>query len=461
MTGEGRTVLDIDVAALLDGARVGRTLILTLLVCGLAAMIDGFDTQSVSFVAPVIAHDWGVSSASLGVVFSGGLLGIMVGQFLFSPLADRYGRKWLIIAGTLLFGLVTLATAWAPNAQVLLAMRFIGGIGLGGVTPNLIALTAEYSPRRLRATLITVMFAGFPLGAVFGGSLAARIIPVHGWTGVFIAGGFAPLALIPVLVLWLPESVRYLVAVGAPEARVRSILDRIAPGRDRGEAECYVQPEARLSGLSVRRLFAPDLALTTLLLWVAFFASLLMTFVLISWLPTLLKQAGLSINTAILSAVVLNLGGALGGIVLGLASDRSGAPLPVLVGAYLVAGLAILSIGLIGSHGGLLMAAIFLAGFCTLGGQTALNAAAAGFYPTQVRATGVGYALGVGRLGSIVGPLLAGLVIAANWTSVALFAASAAPSLAAAVALSALVVVRRKSGESPAMGLAAAPAIAP
>jgi AAHS family 4-hydroxybenzoate transporter-like MFS transporter len=442
MTSETQTAPDIDVAALLDAAPVGWRLILTLLVCGLAAMIDGFDTQAIGFVAPVIAHQWGVAPASLGVVFSGGLLGIMVGQFLFSPLADRFGRKWLIILGTLLFGLVTLATAWAPNAHALLALRFIGGLGLGGVTPNLIALTAEYSPRRLRATFITVMFAGFPLGAVFGGSLAARLIPVHGWTGVFIAGGLAPLALIPVLAMWLPESVRYLVVVGAPEARVRAILDRVCPSRAPTQTERYVLPEARLSGLSVKHLFAADLALTTLLLWIAFFASLLMTYVLISWLPTLLKNAGLSIDTAILSAVVLNLGGALGGILLGQASDRSGAPLPVLVCAYLVAGMAILSIGMVGTHGGLLMTAIFVAGFCTLGGQTALNAAAAGFYPTQARATGVGYALGVGRLGSIVGPLVAGVVIAANWSPAALFAASAAPSLAAAAALSALVLAR-------------------
>jgi AAHS family 4-hydroxybenzoate transporter-like MFS transporter len=149
------------------------------------------------------------------------------------------------------------------------------------------------------------------------------------------------------------------------------------------------------------------------------------------------------------SLVADNLGGALGGILLGQASDRSGAPLPVLVCAYLVAGMAILSIGLIGTHGGLLMAAIFVAGFCTLGGQTALNAAAAGFYPTQVRATGVGYALGVGRLGSIVGPLLAGVVIAANWSPAALFAARAAPSLAAAAALTALVLARRKEEARP------------
>ena len=454
MAGRAEGVSDVDVVALLDGAPVGPTLVWTVLVCGLAAMIDGFDTQAIAFVAPVIAKQWGVPPAGFGVIFSAGLLGIMVGQFLFTPFADRFGRKWLIIAGTLLFGLVTLATASVRDPQTLLVMRFVGGIGLGGVTPNLIALTAEYSPRRLRATLITVMFAGFPLGAVVGGYLAALIIPVHGWSGVFILGGVAPLALIPILVLWLPESVRYLVAAGAPVDRIRPILDRVSPARPRADQEHYLLPEVRLGGLSVKHLFGAELRLTTLLLWIAFFSSLLMTYVLLSWLPTVLKEAGLSINAAILSAVVLNLGGAIGGILLGQASDRT-APLPVLMGAYLVAGLAILSIGLVGATGGALMAVIFVAGFCTIGGQTALNAAAAGIYPTQIRATGVGYALGIGRMGSIVGPLLGGVLIAAQWTPAALFAASAAPSLVAALALGLLLALRRGGNAAPAPAVAA------
>jgi AAHS family 4-hydroxybenzoate transporter-like MFS transporter len=439
-------VSDVDVVALLDSAPVGATLLWTVLVGGLVAMIDGFDTQAIAFVAPVLIKEWGVPPASFGVIFSAGLFGIMIGQFVFSPLADRFGRKRLIVAGALWFGLVTLATAWVRNPAALLAMRFVGGIGLGGVTPNLIALMAEYSPRRLRATLITVMFGGFPLGAVVGGYLAAIVIPTYGWPAVFVLGGAAALALIPILVLWLPESVRYMVAASAPDEKVRAVLDRVDPARVKAEQERYLLPEAQLPGLSVKHLFSRDLGPGTLLLWAAFFASLLMTYVLLSWLPTVLREAGLSINTAILSAVMMNLGGAVGGIGLGQACDRLGAPLPVLIGAYLIAGLAILSIGLLGAHGDLLMGTIFIAGFFTIGGQTALNAVTASFYPTQVRATGVGYALGFGRIGSIVGPLVGGALVAAHWTPTALFAASATPSLVAALALAGLLAVRRRAG---------------
>ncbi len=430
----------VDAAQILDTAPVGRALIWTMLACGIAALIDGFDVQAMSFVAPVLVEQWGVPPAAFGVIFSAGLMGIMVGQFLFSPLADRFGRKALIIIGMLLFASLSLATATAKDMNTLLILRFIGGVGLGGVAPNLIALTAEYSPHRLRATVITTMFAGYTLGAVVGGLLSSVLIPAFGWPAIFIVGGIAPLVTIPILLYGLPESVRYLIVAGGDQVRIARILNAFVPGRARAENEVFVLNEPQRKGSSVRQLFAREFLPTTVLLWLIYLVAMLLTYILLSWVPTVLRGEGMPLAQAQQAGAILALGGVVGGTLFGLASDRF-SPLPVLVLAYLASGLAIFGLGHAGADGGLVMIAAFLAGFCTIGAQTTLNAATAMLYPTQIRATGVGYAMGIGRIGSIVGPIVGGMLIAAKWPASALFAVGAAPTLVAAALLAILMAV--------------------
>lgn len=438
---------EVDVTRVIDQAPLGRFQIGSVTLCGLIAMLDGFDTQSIAFVAPVLADAWQVAPGLFGPIFAAGLIGILCGQFIAGPLSDRYGRRKVILGCTLLFALLTLATAAATTLNILLLLRFLTGIGLGGATPNIIALTAELSPQRLRATAITVMFAGFPLGAAIGALISSLIIPTFGWHSVFILGGVLPLILLVVLAARLPESVQYLVAAGRPQQEIGALLDRIAPSRPHVAGARYVLREQRLEGFSMLHLFRDGRALKTLLLWITFFMSLLMIYFLMSWLPLALKQAGASITSALTASVFLNLGGAIGGIVLGRLIDRMEAAKVLCVG-YAIAGI---STALIGQVSGqiddqmmVLMSCVFVAGFCTIGGQTATNALTAGIYPTQARATGLGTALAVGRIGSIIGPLIGGLLVTAMVPTEKLFFLSALPAVLACAALLVLGLLLRR-----------------
>lgn len=419
--------------AALNGAPIGALQIRVALLCAVIAMLDGFDTQAIAFVAPVIGQQWGVTPDKFGLIFSAGLLGIMVGQLTLGPLADRWGRRPVILLCTVMFGLFSLATAMADGWVALLALRFLTGIGLGGATPNLITLTCEVSPPRARATMITAMFAGFPLGAAVGGYISSLLIPAYGWQAVFLLGGAIPLLLMAILLPALPELPQFLHDSGRDPARLKRFLDAVA-GADRPAlADPTPQPKsAARTGYAA--LFEGRLKAVTIPLWIAFFNSLLMVYFLMSWLPTIARQTGLALDTAIISAVFLNLGGALGGIVLGRLADSFGAFRTLSV-SYAVAGLSLALMGMFGNQAALLMSLAFLAGLCTIGGQTAMNAATTALYPAHVRATALGAALAVGRGGSILGPWVGGLLLASNWPLTTIFGIVALPAaITAAIA---------------------------
>src|SRR5580692_3375360 len=219
----------IDVAEFIDQQPVGSFQLKLLATCAAVLFLDGFDTQAIGYVAPVLAKEWGLTKGALGPVFSAGLFGLMIGALLFGPLADRIGRKKIIVLSTLAFGIGALVTALVQDVNALLAIRFLTGLGLGGAMPNAIATTSEFNPRRRRATMVMIMFAGFSIGAALGGMLAAALIPAFGWRSVFIVGGAAPLLLVPILILRLPESVRFLALTGRANARVAELLARVNP----------------------------------------------------------------------------------------------------------------------------------------------------------------------------------------------------------------------------------------
>lgn len=233
----------LDVATAIDRAPFSNAQRRIVFLCGLIAMLDGFDTQAIAFVAPVIASKWGLPVSAFGAVFGAGLAGLMLGALVFGPAADRYGRRRVTIATTALFGAFTLMTAWSDSLTTLLVLRFLTGLGLGGAMPNIIALTAEYSPARSRATMVSLMFCGFPLGAVLGGFLAARMIPALGWESTFLLGGALPLVLLPVLVAWLPESIRLLAARGTPHVTLRSMLVPFWAPKERRKCASISRPK--------------------------------------------------------------------------------------------------------------------------------------------------------------------------------------------------------------------------
>jgi MFS transporter, AAHS family, 4-hydroxybenzoate transporter len=422
----------VDVAQFIDAQPVGGYQIRLLLTCAAVLFLDGFDTQAIGFVAPALAREWGVSKAALGPVFSAGLFGLMIGALLFGPLADRIGRKKIIVFSTLAFGIGTLVTAFVQDVNMLLAIRFLTGLGLGGAMPNAIAMTSEFNPRRRRATMVMIMFCGFSVGAALGGFLAAALIPQFGWRSVFVVGGLAPLLLVPVLALRLPESVRFLALTGRAQERVAELLGLINPRAVFAPATQFVVHEPELAGMPVLHLFRDGRTLVTLLLWVVFFMSLLDLYFLSNWLPTVLNDLGASVSVAAMIGSMLQVGGVVGTFALGSIIDRFSFRALALV--YFVAVFAVGAIGQLGHSVLFVSMAIFAAGFCIVGGQIAANALAAGFYPTAVRATGVGWALGIGRVGSIVGPLVGGALLIARWSTEAVFMAAATAALCAALA---------------------------
>jgi AAHS family 4-hydroxybenzoate transporter-like MFS transporter len=374
------------------------------LLCALVAICDGFDTQAIAFVAPVIAKQWGIAPGGFGPVFAAGLVGLALGAFLFGAAADRIGRKPVILFCVALFGVSSILTALSGGLTELALWRVLTGLGLGGVLPNLIAVTNEAAADDRKDKLVMMMFCGFPLGATIGGLVSAPLIEAAGWHSVFILGGVLPLVLLPVLLLRLPS--------GVPE--------RLEPAP---------QPKG-----SIAELFRHRRAVPTLLIWTAFFCNLLVMYLLVNWLPSLLSLIGTSLSVATLSTAMLNLGGIAGALVLSRLLSR-GDGLLVLSCAFVAGALALVLIAKAGGNVAAMLTGAALAGTIIVGGQIAMNAVTASFYPAHIRSTGVGLALGVGRIGSIVGPLVGGLLLGAGWTGTSLVMFAVVPTLLAAVAL--------------------------
>lgn len=428
----------VNVDRLIDEGRWSSFQTLTVGLCAAVTVIDGFDTQSIAYVAPVVAREWGLEASAFGPVFSVGLIGMMVGALALGPIADRLGRKLAIVVSVALMGIFSIATMFAETVEALIVLRFLTGLGLGGAMPNVIALSAEYTPARWRSTAVGVMFCGFPFGAVLGGLLAAQIIPVFGWQSVFLVGGVVPLLLMIVLILTLPESVRFLVARNGSREKVATLITRAVPDvrlPENATFQTAQKADETSRGTARAELFGPKRITVTLLLWATFFMNLLMYYFLINWLPLILQHAGIALSQAILFTALLNAGGIVGTIVLARAIDRVGS-FKILGAVLFAAAFAIAAVGYIGGDGGIALAiAIFVAGFCVNGAQNNMNALAAGIYSTPARSTGVGMALGIGRIGSILGPVIGGVLLSANMPLQTLFLIGALPAFIAAAAM--------------------------
>ena len=412
-------------------------------LCALAVLMDGFDAQAMGFVAPSLLEQWHISRVALSPILSSGLVGMLAGALLLGPLGDRLGRKRLLVFCTLWFGILSLLTARVNSVEPMLWLRLMTGFGLGGAMPNATALTSEYMPRRLRATGVMLMFFGFSMGAAIGGFVAAGLISRYGWQAVFVVGGLLPLATAAALIVALPESIRFLLLKGGQEQRLAGLLRQVAPHAP--AAASYARIEERKAGFPVSQLFTERRAGTTLLLWVIFFMSLLDLYFLNSWLPTVIHDAGVPLGQAIIITALFQVGGAAAAIVLGRVVDRQ-MSYGVLAWVYAGAAVCVFLIGLVSGTVAVETAAVFAAGFCVIGGQTCSNSLAAESYPTLLRSTGVGWALGIGRIGSIVGPVLGGLLLSFDWGMRRVFLAAAAPALIASLAAAALNSTPRRPG---------------
>jgi len=423
-----RTINDI-----IDGRPVSRLQALTIILCGLVLFLDGFDTQSIGFLVPPMAEELHIPVSAFGAMFGAGLFGLMFGTMLGGPIADRWGRKWAIILSGFAFGVFTSATAGAHTLDRLVLFRFLTGLGLGGAMPNVVALATEYAPARLQSTLVTVMFGGMGGGAVLSGAAGSVLLPIWGWRSVLYLGGLLPLLLVPVLIKVLPESVRFLAIRSGDSKQIAEILGRIAPEL----STVVVRPainEGRVEGIPVKHLFTSGRAVGTILLWIPYFMNLLLFYFILSWLPALLRQVGMPVSAGIAAVTIFSIGNIIGASLQGRVMTAWG-PSRTLFVEFAVTVVLIGILGSILSSYGLMLITTLAIGICVPGAQAGLNALAAMFYPTAIRSTGVGWALGFGRIGSIFGPVLGGMMLARGWTPQEIFEAGVIPAACAAAAI--------------------------
>ncbi len=421
--------------SVMDGKKTSSLQLLALILCFFVVAADGFDVASVGYVAPLLKSAWKLSSSQLGPIFGAGLFGLTVGSFLFGPLADRIGRKRVITLSLVLFGVGSFACAWAPSAAWLIALRFATGAGLGGAMPNAITLSSEFSPSRRRALMVTLMFCGFTLGLAFSGAIAAILIPTFGWQGVFVFGGIFPLCLAPVVWLCLPESLRFMAGKPRFESEERKVLIRLTGNANVSQTRVAPAEEPIGSERSpIATILNRQYRTGTLLLWLTFFCTLWVYYQVASWLPTVITTAGIDAAHAARVGAMLPLGGTIGSLINARLMDKKN-PFLVLAGSYAVAAVSISLIGYSINAPIWVFVTVFMAGLGLSGAQTGANVLVAGFYTTGARATGVSWALGVGRIGSIIGSMTGGMLLVTLHSVTVAFICFAAPAVVAGAAM--------------------------
>lgn len=411
----------MNVSELID-RRLGPYQIWIIVVCFLVALLDGFDSQAIGVTAPLMIPDLHLQPAQLGAIFSSSSWGFLIGALLIGPCADRWGRKQFLIASGLLFSICTIATPWAFDFTSLLWLRVATGIGLGGVAPCFVSIATEYAPRRMRAGLITVLWTGLPAGGMIVGFLGPSLLPALGWPGIYYAGGGISLVAVLLVIVAVPESLVFLVMRNREADQIARIAVRVDPSLAGGSRTRFMTSEKPRPGVPVRHLFTEGRAITTLLLWVTFFVDYFVLLGVLIWSPTLLKATGLSVGQASAGLAFNNVGGVVGCLVAGYLIDRFG-PYRILIVTFLAAFAATALTGYAAPSFVPVAGLETLDGLFTGGAGAGLIAFAALLYPSEMRSTGVGWGLGVGRLGGASGPILGGTLLAAQWTPPGIFAA--------------------------------------
>jgi AAHS family 4-hydroxybenzoate transporter-like MFS transporter len=386
------------------------------------------------FLAPAISDDLGFALNSFGPIFAAGLIGLMIGSLTMGPIADRWGRKWPLVVSTMIFAASAAATGRVGSFDQLLVLRLLTGLGLGGAMPNVVAIASEYAPKRIESTVVAALFCGMPLGALLAGVVASVMIPIWGWRSVFYVGGFIPFVISLIVIGKLPESVQFLIIRQAGQDRIRFIMAQIAPDLMKRHDHTFSAPERPRQGIAVKYLFSEGRAARTILLWVPYFMNLLILYFIMSWLPAILRDAAMPFSAGVMAISLFSLGGVLGSALQGLVMDRYGA-FSILLAEFSISTLFIASIAYVPISYGVIMPVTFLLGWCVQSAQSGLNVLAAEFYPVSIHSTGIGWALGVGRVGSIIGPVLGGVMLTLQWNVHQIFLAGTLPALCSVAAL--------------------------
>jgi MFS transporter, AAHS family, 4-hydroxybenzoate transporter len=422
----------VNIHDVIDEHRIGRTQRVALALCALLMLFDGFNTQTISYIVPVLASEWHLPKSILGTIFSAAFVGLLIGNFGISPLSNRFGPKKMTVLSTAAFGVLTLLTVLVTNAPQLIAIRLLTGIALGAAAPCAIGLTSEFSPKRTRATFVLLIYVGYSLGFTVAGFCCGAMIPSFGWAGPLWVGGLGPIVLTLLLIPFLPESASYLARRRSPVDLLRA-AQRFFPGFILPKDAVLTSNEDATSDTRVKGLFSRNLRLGTFLLWGVFVINLAEFYFLQSWLPTVLHSLSYPSAFVVWATAVSTICGMVAGLLMGPLMDRIG-PYMILSALYLFGGISMLAISVaLGATHWILVFAVFCGGFCISGGQKGVVALGSIFYPAGLRAAGVAWAYGVGRLGGAGGTYLAGVLYAANWAPDAIFRVAAAPAVGAAI----------------------------
>jgi len=423
---------NIDVHKLSDGASLNRFHVGVLAWCAGIIICDGYDLAVAGIALPSIMKSMGVTAQNAGFMVSSALFGMMFGAVFLGTVADRIGRRRAIAICLALFSVFTAAAGLTQDPYVFSAMRFLAGLGIGGVMPNVVAQMTEYSPKKIRSTMVTLMFSGYAIGGMLAALLGKGLIEAYGWSSVFLAAG-VPVVLVPFVLRSMPESMPFLIRENRLD-ELKKILSQMEPRYRPHAADRFVIPaDDRAEGAPIGKLFQDGRGFSTVMFWIAFFMCLFMVYALSSWLTKLMAGAGYSLGSALTFVLVLNFGAVIGAVGGGWLADRF--PIKyVLIGMYALAGVSITLLGF-KVPTALLFVLVGLAGASTIGTQIVTYAYAGQFYPTAIRSTGIGWASGVGRSGAIIAPIAIGTLVGMALPLEQNFMAIAIPALIATIAV--------------------------
>jgi len=408
--------------------------ILAVSICVVINMLDGFDVLVMAFTAPEVAADWQLQPQSLGILFSAGLFGMAAGSLFLAPIADKIGRRNILLLCLFIISIGMLLSAFTNSVLQLASMRVLTGLGIGGALASLTTITAEYSSAKRQGFAISLVQSGYPIGATIGGTIAAILIVQSGWRAVFMFGAFSSALMIPLVYFFLPESLEYLFARKPKGALQQANKLLLKLGQPQLQNLPAINTSNRDFRGGIKALVAPELRIATLSIWCAFFMVMLSFYFVLSWTPTLLTEAGLRVDQGISGAVLMNIGGVIGGTSLGYLSTRFGAHW--LTALFMAAcAIAMVAFGLIEASLAVMLVMGFVIGYFIFGSMIGLYSITPDLYPTEIRNTGMGWAIGIGRIGAIIGPSVAGILLARGWSGADCFIAFALPLLLAMMAV--------------------------
>jgi len=424
----------IDIRSLIDERPISRYQWMVVILCFCVVAMDGFDVAIMGFIVPELKRLWSVTNSSLGPVISAALIGLAIGAMLAGPLADKIGRKAVLTISVFFFGFWTLIAAQSGDLTHLVIFRFLTGLGLGGAMPNAATLVSEFSPEKRRSFIVTIVFAGFTLGAAGGGFLAAWLIPHFGWQSVLVTGGVMPVLLSLFLIWKLPESIRFLAETSASQQRMCAIVKKLAPDLHTENLQFSASTPATVKTSSINIVLSKKYRFGTFMFWATYFMGLFLVYLMGSWMPTMIKESGYSVSQAAIVTAFFQIAGPVGSLCMGWCMDRMN-PHRVLSFTYFIGGILLIGLGLVAHQFVLLVGLAFLVGFCFNGANTGMTALTTSFYPTTARATGASWMHGVGRLGAILSAFAGAWMLSMGWDFTQVFNALTIPALLGAIAV--------------------------